>query len=96
MVDLSGVAIDAGLGSYGQYFPGFLQALGCIQIRQQTITVGGAELLEFAYDWSNISPLVAGSSRVGSADYRTVPGAAGERLQQPVCHHGSTLIHFDR
>ena len=40
---------------------GFYQALGGVQIRQQTITVGGAELLEIAYGWSNISPLTAGS-----------------------------------
>ena len=57
VVDLSGVAIDAALGLAENPSRGFYQALGGVQIRQQTITVGGADLLEIANGWSDISPL---------------------------------------
>ena len=40
---------------------GFYEALGGVQIKQETITIGGTELVEIAYGWSDISPLTAGS-----------------------------------
>ena len=39
---------------------GFYEALGGAEVRQETITIGGKELVEIAYGWSDISPLTAG------------------------------------
>ena len=36
---------------------GFYEALGGAEVRQETITIGGTELVEIAYGWSDISPL---------------------------------------
>ena len=40
---------------------GFYEALGGVHIKQETIAIGGTELVEIAYGWSDISPLTAGS-----------------------------------
>ena len=39
----------------------FYEALGGAEVRQQTITIGGTELVEIAYGWRNITPLTTGS-----------------------------------
>ena len=39
----------------------FYEALGGVQIKQETITIGGTELIEIAYGWSDISSLTTGS-----------------------------------
>lgn len=36
---------------------GFYEALGGVRIKQETITIGGTELVEVAYGWSGLSPL---------------------------------------
>ena len=36
---------------------GFYEALGGAPIKQETISIGGAELVEIAYGWPDISPL---------------------------------------
>ena len=41
---------------------GFYEALGGTEVRQETITIGGTELVEIAYGWSDISPLATRSS----------------------------------
>lgn len=40
---------------------GFYEALGGVEIKQETITIGGTELVEIAYGWSEISPLATAS-----------------------------------
>ena len=40
---------------------GFYEALGGAEVRQQTITIGGRELVEIAYGWRDITPPIAGS-----------------------------------
>lgn len=35
----------------------FYEALGGVQVKQETISIGGAELVEIAYGWPDISPL---------------------------------------
>ena len=40
---------------------GFYEALGGAEVRLETITIGGTELVEIAYGWSDIAPLTAGS-----------------------------------
>ena len=39
----------------------FYEALGGEEVRVETITIGGTELTEVAYGWSDITPLTAGS-----------------------------------
>ena len=39
----------------------FYEALGGAEIKQETITIGGTELVEIAYGWSDIAPLTTGS-----------------------------------
>jgi len=39
----------------------FYEALGGEEVRVETITIGGTELTEVAYGWSDISPLTTGS-----------------------------------
>ena len=36
---------------------GFYEALGGVRIKQETVAIGGTELAEVAYGWSDISPL---------------------------------------
>ena len=36
---------------------GFYEALGGVRIKQETISIGGTELVEIAYGWNDISPL---------------------------------------
>ena len=36
---------------------GFYEALGGVQIKRETVTIGGTELVEIAYGWPDISPL---------------------------------------
>ena len=36
---------------------GFYEALGGVRIKQETISIGGTELVEIAYGWTDISPL---------------------------------------
>ena len=40
---------------------GFYEAIGGAEVRQETITIAGTELVEIAYGWRDISPLTAGS-----------------------------------
>ena len=39
----------------------FYEALGGAEVRQQTITIGGTELVEIAYGWRDITSLTTGS-----------------------------------
>ena len=39
----------------------FYEALGGEEVRVETITIGGTELTEVAYGWSDISPLTTGA-----------------------------------
>ena len=40
---------------------GFYKALGGVRIKQKTVAIGGTELIEIAYGWSDIAPLTTGS-----------------------------------
>ena len=40
---------------------GFYEALGGVRIKQETISIGGTELVEIAYGWPDISPLTTAS-----------------------------------
>ena len=40
---------------------GFYEALGGVRIKQETVAIGGTELVEIAYGWSDISPLTTAS-----------------------------------
>jgi GNAT superfamily N-acetyltransferase len=39
----------------------FYEALGGVRIKQATVAIGGTELVEIAYGWSDIAPLTTGS-----------------------------------
>ena len=40
---------------------GFYEALGGVRIKQESISIGGTELVEIAYGWPDISPLTTAS-----------------------------------
>ena len=40
---------------------GFYEALGGVRIKRETVAIGGTELVEIAYGWSDIAPLTTGS-----------------------------------
>ena len=41
------------------------ESLGGIEFKRQTITIGGRDVVEVAYGWDDITPLVSTSSRLG-------------------------------
>ena len=43
----------------------FYESLGGIEFKRQTITIGGRDVVEVAYGWDDITPLVSTSSQLG-------------------------------
>ena len=43
----------------------FYESLGGIEFRRQTKTIGGRDVVEVAYGWDDITPLVSTSSQLG-------------------------------